>query len=151
MTAQQGERLFYKGEEYIMATEPLEYFLSKINIIRPGDFGMCTSCWRGYIGTWEIDDHKLFLVGLEGCPTKESTDLNYVFPNQEKIFANWFSGCIRIPFGKMLEYIHMGYASTFEKDIILTLENGVVIHEEEIDNRERGGLFSKIINRLSEL
>jgi len=155
MTAQMGEKLLYKGEEYWMSTEPLGQILPKdrieklpskepqeqehrlSNFFRPGDYGNCSSCWRKYIGTWEIDDNKLYLVDLEGYPDKESTDLNYVFPNQERVFASWFTGHIRLPIGELLEYVHMGYMSTFEKDFILELENGIVVREEEIDNRKK--------------
>ena len=167
MTAQMGEQIIYKGKEYWMATEPLqqilprdpirkllskepqeqEYRLSKF--FRPGDdrygglWGRCSGCWRGYVGTWKIDDNKLYLVDLKGYPDKESTDLNYVFPNQDKVFASWFSDQIRIPTGKCLEYIHMGYASTYEKDIILTLENGVVVREVEVDNRDKPSFYER--------
>jgi hypothetical protein len=37
-----------------------------------------------------------------------------------------YSGTIRIPQGKQLEYVHMGYGSTFERDLFLDLERGVV-------------------------
>jgi hypothetical protein len=43
----------------------------------------------------------------------EEVDLNYVFPNQEKVFADWFTGEIRIPTGDMLKYVHTAYCSVF--------------------------------------
>jgi hypothetical protein len=46
------------------------------------------------------------------------------------VFAHWFSGRLRIPQGKLLEYVHGGYASTYERDVLLTLKNGVVISQE---------------------
>ncbi len=26
----------------------------------------CTALWRGYVGTWEILNYRLYLVGLDG-------------------------------------------------------------------------------------
>lgn len=61
MTAQCRERLIYNGEEYYLATEPLASYLIKhdIRFIAPH-----TACWRGYIGSWLIEDNKLYLVDL---------------------------------------------------------------------------------------
>ena len=42
------------------------------------------------------------------------------------MFAHWYSGTIRIPQGELLEYVHGGYASTYERDLLLELERGVV-------------------------
>ena len=50
-----------------------------------------------------------------------------IFPDfPDRVFAHWYSGTIRIPQGKQLEYVHMGYGSTFERDLLLDLERGVV-------------------------
>ena len=56
MTAQCRERLIYNGEEYYLATEPLAPYLvsHKIRFTAPH-----TACWRGYIGSWLIEDNKL--------------------------------------------------------------------------------------------
>ena len=63
MTAQCRERLIYNGEEYYLATEPLAPYLvsHKIRFTAPH-----TACWRGYIGSWLIEDNKLYLVDLPG-------------------------------------------------------------------------------------
>lgn len=54
-------------------------------------------------------------------------NLGTIFPGfPERVFAHWYSGTLRIPKGKMLEYEHMGYASTYERDLFITLEKGIV-------------------------
>ena len=53
-----------------------------------------------------------------------------------EVFADWFNGEIRIPQGELLQYIHMGYESIFEKDLILKFKKGVLIDERVIDNRQ---------------
>jgi hypothetical protein len=135
MTAQYREELTYKGEVYSMATEPLySYLKDKENI----KFVVTTTaCWRGYIGKWIIYDQKLYLVGLDAhVKGRKRIRLDYLFPNEERVFAEWFSGEIRIPHGEILRYVHQGYGSLFEKELFLIFKNGILIGEREKDNRD---------------
>ena len=143
MTAQEGERLLYKGAEVRMAAEPLNQYLQNRNDLEFLPFS--TSCWRGYYGQWEITDNKLYLIGLNAyIEGDKEVGLNYLFPGQNKVFANWYSGEIRIPQGEMLKYVHieilegghMGYASFFEKYLILKLNKGIITESKLIDNRK---------------
>ncbi len=62
---------------------------------------------------------KLFLIGLIGwLEGSKQVNLNYLFPEKNEVFANWFTDDIRITQGKLLKYVHMGYQSIFEKDLI---------------------------------
>ena len=96
MTTQTGDILTYNGEKTTIATEPLKPYLenrSDISFIFKS-----TALVRGYIGTWEIKNKKLFLVSLIGfIENNEKVGLNYLFPNKKEVFADWFSGQIRIP------------------------------------------------------
>lgn len=135
MTAQAGERLFYKGEETWMAAEPLNQYLQKRNDIK--FISPSTACWRGYFGQWEIKDNKLYLIGLKAyLEGYREVDLNYLFPRQKQVIADWFSGKIRVPQGEMLDYVHMGYASLFERDLILEIKNGELVNEYVVENEE---------------
>tara|TARA_B110000881_G_C18155057_1_gene307984 strand:+ start:67 stop:498 length:432 start_codon:yes stop_codon:yes gene_type:complete len=135
MTAQIREIIYYKGEKTVMATEPLSPYLQCRK-------GMCfnaksSTCWRGYLGIWKINDKRLFLVKLKGYIDKDykEVELEYIFPGKKEVFADWFSGKIRISQGELLHYVHMGYSSVFEKDLFLKFKDGVLIDEETIDNR----------------
>jgi hypothetical protein len=127
MTAQIAESLVYNGETVSMCTEPLaDYFL--LNGNHPNFESNCTALWRGYIGSWEIKDLRLYLIGLEGA-LEDGTDvlLATLFPDfPERVFAHWYSGTIRIPQGKQLKYVHSGYSSIFEQDLLLEIDQGVV-------------------------
>ena len=65
MTAQAAERLLHKGQDMTLCCNPLEPYLnSGANPLRfqaPG-----TSLWRGYVGTWAIENQRLYLVSLRG-------------------------------------------------------------------------------------
>jgi hypothetical protein len=58
-----------------------------------------------------------------------------LFPDHAKgVFAHWFSSEVRCPFGKMLDYVHMGYGSTFENDLYLTFKKGMLVAKRVITN-----------------
>lgn len=127
MTAQFAERLRYEGQDLSMCTNPLSDFFG-MGGANPGFVSNCTALWRGYVGSWEIIDGRLYLTAISG--TLESggeASLATMFPDfPDRVFAHWYSGTIRIPQGKRLEYVHMGYGSTFERDLFLDVERGVV-------------------------
>ena len=127
MTAQIAEKLCYEGREVSMCSEPLADYFALAGI-DPGFQFTCTALWRGYVGTWEIRDGRLYLTGLSGT-LKDGSDANVAtfFPDYPgRVFAHWYSGKLRIPEGKMLEYVHMGYGSTYEEDLTVTVDRGVV-------------------------
>ncbi len=131
MTTQAGEILSYNGEKTTIATEPLKPYLetrSDINFIFKS-----TALVRGYIGTWKIKNKKLYLISLIGfIENNEKVDLNYLFPNKKEVFADWFSGQIRIPEGNLLKEINLGYASVFERDRALNFNKGIWISDDTI-------------------
>ncbi|MCP3669639.1 MAG: hypothetical protein GY814_04270 [Gammaproteobacteria bacterium] len=127
MTAQIGEGLIYHGRKVTMCTEPLgDYFA--FGGERPVFAANCTALWRGYVGTWEVIDDRLYLVSLSGkLNDGTKITLETLFPGYpERVFAHWYSGTLRIPEGKRIEYVHMGYGSTFERDVFLEINEGVV-------------------------
>jgi hypothetical protein len=127
MTAQFGENMHYEGREVVMCNEPLgDYF--KLAGIEPEFDANCTALWRGYLGTWEIRDARLYLVGLVGV-LKGLIEANVatIFPGYpDRVFAHWYSGTLRVPEGKILQYAHGGYGSTYESDLLITIDKGVV-------------------------
>ncbi len=134
MTAQVHEQIRYQGKRMSLATCPdfpgdhpqiskvSEAELQRIAEEKGMGIILSTACWRGYIGSWSIRRGKLFLTKLEG---------RYRLEGKEAIFAEWFTGDLRIPQGEILEYIHMGFDTVYEQEIILTLEQGVVIETKE--------------------
>lgn len=128
MTAQSPERIVYMGKRLSMCTEPLEDYFSKGGI-RPNLRRSSTALWRRYIGSWEIVDDRLYLTGLDGW-LEDGTRVTagMIFPGfPDKVFAQWYSGQLRIPEGELRKYVHMGYGSTYERDLLLEVRDGVVI------------------------
>jgi hypothetical protein len=112
MTAQEPEILIFNGKKMMMTTNPS---IDENVVPKPFGLGLRTSNYRGYIGTWEIKDGKLYLNDVEGGYMKE-----------KPIFADWVSHELRVWNGNLLRYVHAGYGSMYEEDIIFEVENGVV-------------------------
>ena len=128
MTAQFAEQLHYQGRDVALCTNPLDDYFA-MGGLRPPFDSSCTALWRGYVGRWEIVDDRLYLVGLSGT-LEDGTEasLATVFPGfPDRVFAHWYSGTLRIPEGRRLKYVHMGYASSYERDRFLDVERGVVV------------------------
>ena len=139
MTIQAGEILSYNGEKTTIATEPLKSYLETRSDV--GFIFKSTGLVRGYIGTWEIKNNQLYLISLLGfVDNNKKVDLSYLFPNITEVFADWFSGDIRIPEGELLKKINLGYASVFEKDRILTIKEGILISETVKDNTKQDNI-----------
>ena len=143
MTAQIREKLRYEDKIYHLAAEPLHPYLveHKIKFVSSS-----TACWRGYVGSWLIENDHLYLVDLKAyIPSDnsrwggEEVGLEYLFPNQDKVFAEWFSGVLRVPHGEMIRYVHQGYASIYEKELYLRFVNGKYVSYREIDQSHLRG------------
>jgi len=135
MTAQISERLVYKGERLALCAEPLNQFFD-LSGSKPDFAETSTALWRGYVGSWEIVDERLYLVELNGVLVDgTAVNLETVFPGYpDRVFAHWYNGRLRIPQGRQLEYVHMGYGSTFERDLLIDIEQGRVTATEVREN-----------------
>ena len=61
-----------------------------------------------------------------------------IFPGKRvPLKADWFSGTLRIPRGKPIKYVHMGYQTVYEEEVFLTIKAGKVIDRQQIDNRNK--------------
>jgi|GEM_PF-924624 len=132
MTRQIGEILLFKGEKiFIPPCGMLSQYLKTTDNIK---FVPCsTGCWRGYRGTWEVKENKLFLVAFTGyIQGLKKVNLNYIFPEQEEVFAYWFTGEAIIPIGGILNE-----PPFFEKKLVLEFNLGTLISEKEVDNSEQ--------------
>lgn len=141
MTAQCSETLYYKGEKLSMFTNPLSPYLKAMNI---SFYSTSTALWRGYVGSWAIEGQRLYLVSLDGYIQTpqggQDVGLEYLFPDYpDGVFAHWYSGEIRCPMGELLKYVHMGYASTYEQDLLLVVDKGLIVEEKIITNGQGDG------------
>ena len=146
MTAQIPDKIIYKGEKYPLHTNPMEDYFAKYPDKRPYSTVQSSALWRGYVATFEIIDNQLYLKDIEieigtndeqeNYRSSRKSVINEVFPNQETVKVDWMTGSLVLPSGKMVEYVHMGYASTYEHYILLEIENGDLKSEKQLGYEE---------------
>jgi hypothetical protein len=134
-TAQEGDVLILDGKQYNLQTNPLNPYLEQNPGRLPKSDVVSSSNWRGYIATWEVKGGQLLLkdihvaVSKKDSKTFETEDrsvIEKVFSQKPPIVAEWFTGNLIIPTGDLKSYVHMGYASTYDNYIILTIRKGLI-------------------------
>jgi hypothetical protein len=167
MTAQATEKLIYKNEVLPLCDEPLRRYFELMGM--PSPFAAPhTALWRGYVGTWEIIDTRLYLVHLKGFVRSDQkgvsvnnqvVGLDFLFPDfPDRIFAHWVSGRLRATKGGVLKYVHGGFMSVYEQDIFLEFKDGhlqsvtvkdneIPVQEEEADAPGRPNVLDLLFGR----
>lgn len=137
MTAQIPESLRLEGEEVSLCTEPLASYFSLADVEMMFKANS-TALWRGYVGTWEILDSRLYLIDLNGIlKSGQIANIATIFPGfTERVFAHWYSGVLRIPMGPLLRYVHGGYGSVYERDQFITMRKGLTTATNLVNNGE---------------
>lgn len=109
--------------------------------------------WRGYVATWQIDGDRLMLSRIERLRVRRNPEaatnvdadpdiremveipIEKVFPGGKlPVFAEWYSGKLRVPQGEMIDYVHMGYGSRYARDTFLDFKNGMLVSRVDIEN-----------------
>ena len=149
MTTQISEKLIYEEKEMQLFSNPLSCYLNQTGI----HFQSTNSAnWRGYVGTWKIlkgsdTNERLYLIKLSAHKSYEETlSLKDVFPESPKgVFAHWYSGTLRCPFGDQIKYIHMGYSSVYEFELLLKFKRGILIYKHIKNNGSNKSVDSNFI------
>lgn len=146
MAAQLPDKILLNGEYQHLYSNPLEHYWIRMSKQRPAFYPL-PNCRRGYVAVWEVKDNQLFLKGVDGNYEKTTLffgkqtaryNLKVLFPKSGNrlVKANWYSGKLRIPQGKMTLYDE-DYGSRFEQEIIITVEKGEVVKMVTIDYTKR--------------
>ena len=135
MTAQIGDGLILNGETVMLRGCPaLPWHDPRLKKISTDEaMKACaktlifsTACWRNYVAKWRIDQNRLYLERIDGI---------YKLEDEEPAFADWVTETLHIACGEMLTYVHMGFGSVFEEDLLLDVRMGVVVGRAVRDNR----------------
>ena len=115
---------------YEMYAEPFNSFLTKNNIELkfPG-----TACWRGYYGTWEIRDRKLFLTNIKAYLNYNNiVGVEYFFSWKKCVLADWFTGTLNIKTRKIPYPFSVIESMKFLRELHVDIENGIIVGETAI-------------------
>jgi len=114
------DRLFLLGLEgwaaaqRIHADDPMKVSLREAIAAIPPDVDL---------GEWALNPRKI--------------PLTFLFADAgERVAATWFTGVLRVPRGKELEYVHMGFESVYEEYLVITIEQGRVARRETVGGPE---------------
>lgn len=111
--------------------------LKKINLIKGDDHNFQKKLKKA-LGR---RNYKKYAKIITNCARhKTKANLKKIFGKyykNGKVEAFWFTGDLKIPKGKQIEYVHMGYMSTYEKELNLSIENGVLVGTVEYSNKEK--------------
>jgi hypothetical protein len=144
MAEQLPDKIILDGVEMALYSNPLEQYWT---VRKKPDFLITPECRRGYVATWEIRDEELFLKDITGLLKPSIMRLRFrltpctlkrLFRNSKRkpVKAMWFTGRLRIPDGKMTRFDDHDYDSRFERDIIITIDKGLVTRKVILDNVE---------------
>lgn len=140
-TAQAPDYLMYKGEKLRLHVNPLEVLFLEKEELRPKTEIISSGNWRGYIATISIIDGALAVSDItisKPDPDKEygylrESVLLKVFPNESDRKMHWFSGLLVVPLGERTGYVHLSYASQYEKYLLIRIKNGLVKESTEMN------------------
>jgi len=144
ITAQYPDKITYDGTEYNFNSNPLEPYFDKNPDKRPGMAS--TALWRGYVAHFEIIENQLYVTDITRPISQKDSEGNYerkwvsiyrtIFPTSEKVKIDWYTGILILPHGKMVEYVHLGYASTYSKYWLLEVYEGNFNEARKYKNKE---------------
>ena len=140
-TGQSGEKIIIGRDTLWMLSCPLKADTTLSGKVRKrlDPEVMCTALWRGYIGTWRLENETLY---LEEIKLFNGTRINLdgifdAYRENGRITARWFSGELRVVRGEQVYYEHIGFARHYEYETIYTLRDGVVKKKRERHNTLR--------------
>ena len=147
-TAQQAERIEWHGKAYLLFTQPLEQRYPDRQqrpsfMVAP--LTRAANNARGYIGSWRLEDDRLYLVDIQAWFCKEgatgSADCRKVtvpdlFGDGAKapVFADWFNGELTLPDGALLRRAPLEYGASYQRTIRITLKGGKVTRIQTVDH-----------------
>lgn len=145
LTGEPEDEFCYNGKSYgCIAGLPSIKLPEDILVKFKNPMGYLNSAfYPAYTCKWKIENRKLYLIGLTGTIVNsysglpnhtddyKSIDLNYLYPEQKEVFAEWYSGKISLVSGfyEIIRYSKNG-KRIFPKVLHLSFENGRIINEE---------------------
>lgn len=155
-TGQAADRVVINGEEWCLLASPLhanDSICNQIDKILPNakDRSCSTGNWDGFVGYWEIVDSCLYLkkvvVDMWDEHKRESYELVFdadtlkavleEYYTEHGILAGWFNReKLIIGRGELVTYVHGGYLRNHEEELVVTIKNGRITHQEHWLNKK---------------
>lgn len=142
-TGQIPDLLIVEGDTLRLFCNPLQKYFDESHP-RPEDMRgiFSTACWRGYQACFEFRSDSLFLRSVRQGFKGDSSDfypLEKLFGDKATpagVFAYWVNDALSCVDGHLLNYVHMGYESTYEFEIEFIVRQGIMKKKKVFDNRK---------------
>ena len=155
-TGQAADHVVINGEEWCLLASPLhanDSIYNQIDKILPNakDRSCSTGNWDGFVGYWEIVDSCLYLkkvvVDMWDEHKRESYELVFdadtlkavleEYYTEHGILAEWFNReKLIIGRGELVTYVHGGYLRNHEEELVVTIKDGRITHQEHWLNKK---------------
>lgn len=155
-TAQRGDKIVIDDKVYVLFSNPLESLFLKnpelkekfTKVYSDHNALVSTNCWRGYVAKFVIIDDSLYVIDMTiDVPSKKKLSTNdfkierksiykELFETDKPLLCDFFSDILIIPQGNIVEYVHGGYLSEYEKYILIKINDGKVIKNVECSLEE---------------
>ena len=155
-TGQIADDVMIDGEEWRLLASPLSHnnsIYERVDSFLPKhkDRYWGTANWSGFYGCWEIVDNCLYLkkivVNMWDEYKKESYILEFdadtlrsvlgEYYTEHGVYAEWYSQeKLIIGRGELVTYVHGGYLRNHEEELVVTIENGRITHQEHWYNKK---------------
>ena len=138
-TSQIPDVLVVDGTKHELHSQPFEALLegdpSLEKSLSKYRRGSCSASWFGFRATWEVSDGKLYLTKLISDPCSDRPPIVPLkrlpgFSNG-RVLAKWFTGRLVVPQGELVEYVHMGFDSKYERYLVISIEQGAIVSQVE--------------------
>lgn len=145
-TGQVPDYLIQGKDTLAIHANPLEPYFKK-NPIKDGLItSFNTANWRGYIAYFKIENNKLVVHDLykeeyredgKGSTQRKLISIySDVFGEIKDFECNFYNGVLICPYGKLINYVHMGYSSTYENYHLIEINQGNFIKEVKVTAEE---------------
>jgi hypothetical protein len=132
-TVQIPDKIIINGEKQNLNYRyPLEKFFEKNYEKKPRPSS--SALWRGYIGTFEVIENQLYVIDIEirESSFKLKSIMNEIFPNQQKVKVEWFSGLLLVTYGELIN----DKCICYEKYSLFEINVGDIIKERNFKAKE---------------
>lgn len=127
MTVQTPEKICIGGSYFNMLADPLSDVITDSTARYLASYqDDYPNCIRGYMGTWEIKDDCLFLIGFTSVTGGQRIKIKeeVIHPSSTPIKANWFTGKLTIPLSHLCQEESSKYNVISPQELVITIHEG---------------------------
>jgi hypothetical protein len=145
-TGQIPDYLITVNDTLSLHCNPLESYFEKNPLPENLIIQTSTALWRGYIAYFKIENNKLVVENIYkveyhttengGHKEKLISIYDIAFNGIKKVECDFYSGVLICPYGKMIEYVHMGYSSIYENYKLYEIKDGIFQKEKSFTSDE---------------